>query len=156
MSKKELKDLLKERLRAFTLINIMTGEGEIALIDIVIVDKTLKEYHKKGFIFEDLFNENKDDIIRWSHLREIVNERRSELRELKETLEDYKKTLRIYGDKEYFRLRVPFYEEQINKLPGNIFKKENILNRLLREYRPLNRKIKTLKKASLEKVLNVE
>ena len=149
---KTLKELLKEKLRAFALAKIETGEKEIALIDITILDETLKEYHKKGFIFSDIFDKNESEIIRWVNLREIVNDRRKELRGLKETLKDYKKTLKIYGGKSYFKLRTPFYKEQIDKLNKEIPIKEPRLNKLLVEYKPLNRKIKALKKLSCEKI----
>ena len=116
----------------------------------------LKRNHKEGFIFSDIFNDNRTDLINWMHLRGIVNDKRKELRELKESLTDYQQTLKHYGEEYFFRLRVPIYEKGIKEMSEDIPKKERILERLSREYKPLNKMVKALKKLNLERIGDIE
>ena len=88
--KEEARRILREAPKEiFLLVNIYTGEEMTDLL-IGVGEKQRKQHIKKqvkkGWIPKDIFEENREEIVEWGHTRAIMNEKRAEVRDSKESI----------------------------------------------------------------------
>jgi SMC interacting uncharacterized protein involved in chromosome segregation len=127
-------------------VNIMkslkTGDIDILVISSSKMEAIVRKRLKDFWIPKRLYEKNRDKLVKWDRLRVEINETRQSLRTLKEGIDDMKGQLKRWGDKPFFKLRVPMLEEAIKRDQQKIRELKKELRIMKRDYQPLNKIVK--------------
>ncbi len=137
--------LLKDRLVVYQSIHVESGRESIDVIDKTILEETLKKLLKEGWIPKKLFDENTADIVRWGMLKEIINENKGEIKELKEQIEGTERDIESLKNMPAYKNRIPIMADCVKRDKIELDKCEKLIRKTKDEFKLLNDKVRNFK-----------